>query len=97
MNKNFWKAALIRAAHTWFQAFIAAIPSSAAVLSDVNWKIALSAATLAAVISLAKSVIIGLPEASLADTLYALDNDPDEIDDIEEAGIGIEEDEEGEE
>lgn len=98
MGYEFWKAALIRAAHTWLQAFIAAIPSSAAVLSDVNWKLVVSAATLAAVISLAKSVIIGLPEVKLSDTLYDLDNDPfDEDDDIEEVGDGTEYDEEGDE
>lgn len=95
MGYEFWKAALIRAAHTWFQAFIAAIPSSAAVLSDVNWKLVVSAATLAAVISLAKSVIIGLPEVKLSETLYDLDNDPfDEEDDFEEFDV---DDEEGEE
>lgn len=84
MNKDFWKAAFIRAAHTWAQAFIAAIPATASVLSDVNWKVAVSAATLAAVISLAKSVVVGLPETKLAETLYDLDNDPyDEADDFE--------------
>lgn len=95
MGYEFWKAALIRAAHTWFQAFIAAIPSSAAVLSDVNWKLVVSAATLAAVISLAKCVIIGLPEVKLSETLYDLDNDPfDEEDDFEEFDV---DDEEGDE
>lgn len=95
MGYEFWKAALIRAAHTWFQAFIAAIPSSAAVLSDVNWKLVVSAATLAAVISLAKSVMIGLPEVKLSETLYDLDNDPfDEEDDFEEFDV---DDEEGDE
>jgi len=95
MGYDFWKAALIRAAHTFFQAFIAAIPSSAAVLSDVNWKLVISAATLAAVISLAKSIIIGLPEAKLYETLYDLDNDPfDEEDDFEEFDV---DDEEGDE
>ena len=95
MGYDFWKAALIRAAHTWFQAFIAAIPATASVLSDVNWKVAASAATLAAVISLAKSVIIGLPEVKLSDTLYDLDNDPfDEEDDFEEFDV---DDEEGDE
>ena len=43
------------------------------------------------------SILAGLPEVALTDTLYALDNDPDEADEIEEVGIGIEDDEEGEE
>lgn len=76
MNKDFWKAAFIRAAHTWWEAFFAAIPATASVLSDVNWKVAASAATLAAILSLGKSVIAGLPEVRLSETLYALDNDP---------------------
>ena len=83
MGYDFWKAALIRAAHTWLQAFVAAIPSSAAVLSDVNWKLVVSAATLAAVISLAKSVVVGLPEVNLQNTLYDLDNDPEDDEDEE--------------
>ena len=98
MSKDFWKAALIRAGYTWIQAFLAAIPTTASVLSDVNWKIAFSAATLAAVLSLGKSIIVGLPEAKLYETLYDLDNDPfDEEDDIEEVGDGTEYDEEGDE
>ena len=93
MTKEFWKAAFIRAAHTWMQAFLAAIPATASVLSDVNWKLVLSAATLAAVISLGKSVIVGLPEVKLTETLYDLDNDPfDMNDDFEDL-----DDEEGDE
>lgn len=84
MGYDFWRAALIRAAHTFFQAFIAAIPSSAAVLSDVNWKLVFSAAVLAAVMSLAKSVAVGLPEVNLTQTLYDLDNDPEDDDEEEE-------------
>lgn len=100
MGYDFWKAALIRAAHTFFQAFVAAIPSSAAVLSDVNWKLVFSAATLAAVMSLAKSVVVGLPEVALQNTLYDLDNDPE--DDEEEEfepydEIGLPTTEEGDE
>ena len=101
MGYDFWKAALIRAAHTFFQAFIAAIPSSAAVLSDVNWKLVFSAAILAAVMSLAKSVVVGLPEVGLQQTLYDLDNDPEEDDEEEEFEpydeIGLPTTEEGDE
>ena len=100
MGYDFWKAALIRAAHTFFQAFIAAIPSSAAVLSDVNWKLVFSAAILAAVMSLAKSVVVGLPEVGLQQTLYDLDNDPedDEEEELEPYDeIGLPTTEEGDE
>lgn len=101
MGYDFWRAALIRAAHTFFQAFIAAIPSSAAVLSDVNWKLVFSAAILAAVMSLAKSVMVGLPEVALQNTLYDLDNDPEEDDEEDEFEpydeIGLPTTEEGDE
>lgn len=61
MTKDFWKAALIRAIRTWAQAAVGAI-GGALVLKDVNWLAVLSAATLAAVLSLLTSVATGLPE-----------------------------------
>ena len=44
----------------------------------MNWKLVFSAAILAAVMSLAKSVVVGLPEVALQNTLYDLDNDPED-------------------
>lgn len=61
MTKEFWKAALIRALHTFAQTAIAAI-GTAYVLSEVNWLAVLSASALAAVLSLLKSLVVGLPE-----------------------------------
>lgn len=58
---KFWKAALIRAARTFFQVIPASI-GSAYLLSDVNWAEAISAAALAAILSLATSIATGLPE-----------------------------------
>ena len=60
--KELLKPALIRAAWTAGQAFLAAIGTNAVVLSDVNWQIALSTAALAALISFIKSLLIGVPE-----------------------------------
>ena len=60
MSKKWWKAAGIRAVKTFFQAFVATIGTSA-VLSEVDWKMVASTATLAAIISLATS-LGGLPE-----------------------------------
>ena len=54
------KAALVRAARTIAQTAIATIGSSA-ILSEVNWKLVLSASVLAGVISVLMS-ITGLPE-----------------------------------
>lgn len=59
--KKFWKAAGIRALKTVAQAALGSI-SAAAVLSEVNWIEALSAAVLAGIISILTSVITGLPE-----------------------------------
>ena len=60
MNKRWWKAAGIRALKTFFQSFVATIGSSL-VIEEVNWKLVLSAAALAAILSLATS-LAGLPE-----------------------------------
>ena len=60
-NKEFLKAAGIRAAKTVAQTFISTI-GTAAVLSDVSWVTVLSASALAGILSLATSVAFGLPE-----------------------------------
>lgn len=58
---EFWKAALIRAAHTMAQTAIASI-GTAAVLADINWGVVLSASAVAGILSILKSVAVGLPE-----------------------------------
>ena len=96
MNKNFWKAALIRAIKTFAQAMVAQIGAGSVGIVQFDWTGALSVSAMAAVLSVFTS-LAGLPEVKLSDTLYALDNDPDEEDEIEEVGIGVEDDEEGDE
>ena len=96
MNKNFWKAALIRAIKTFAQAMVAQIGAGSVGIVQFDWIGALSVSAMAAVLSIFTS-LAGLPEVQLTETLYALDNDPDEEDEIEEVGIGIEDDEEGDE
>lgn len=59
-NKKWWKAAGIRAIRTWAQAAVGAI-GGAVLVENVNWLTVLSAATLAAVLSLLTS-LGGLPE-----------------------------------
>ena len=61
MTKEFWKAAGIRALHTVAQTAIATI-GTAALLTEVKWLAVLSASALAGVVSLLKSIVIGLPE-----------------------------------
>lgn len=58
---KFWKAALIRALRTFCQALIAYIGTSA-LLTEVNWLESLSAAALAALLSILNSIATGLPE-----------------------------------
>lgn len=69
-DKNYWikwaKAAGIRALKTFAQTLSATI-STAVVLGDVNWKAALSAATLAGLLSLIMSFATGLPEVKFED------------------------------
>lgn len=96
MNKNFWKAALIRAIKTFAQAMVAQIGAGSVGIVQFDWVGALSVSAMAAVLSIFTS-LAGLPEVQLTETLYALDNDPDEEDEIEEVGIGVEDDEEGDE
>lgn len=60
MNKRWLKAASVRCMKTVCQTAIATI-GTAAVISDVNWMMVLSASALAGVLSLLTSVA-GLPE-----------------------------------
>ena len=60
MNR-FLRASLIRALRTVVQTAVAAI-GTAAVLEQVNWLEAASAAVLAGILSLLTSVATGLPE-----------------------------------
>lgn len=69
-TKEYWskwfKAAGIRAVKTFAQTLSATI-STAVVLGDVNWRMALSAATLAGLLSLIMSFATGLPEVKFED------------------------------
>lgn len=59
--KKFLTAAGIRAVHTVAQTAVGVIGTSA-LLSEVNWSVVISASVLAGIISILKSIIIGLPE-----------------------------------
>lgn len=59
--KEWLKAAGIRAARTFGQAFISTIPTTAISVGEVKWGIVIGAAALAAILSLATS-LAGLPE-----------------------------------
>lgn len=77
MNFGFWKAAGIRAFRTFLQVILA-VWTAGQLITEVDWKFLLLSAFSSAVYSLLTSVLAGLPEVALADTLYDLDNVPDE-------------------
>ena len=77
MSKDFWKAAGIRAFRTFLQVILA-VWTAGQLITEVDWKFLLLSAFSSAVYSLLTSILAGLPEVALADTLYDLDNDPDE-------------------
>lgn len=64
MNKNFWKAAFIRAIKTICQTMLALIGTTT-VMQEVNWCMIASASCLSGICSILTSVVTGLPEADL--------------------------------
>lgn len=85
MNKDFWKAAGIRALRTFIQVILA-VWTAGQLITEVDWKFVLLSAFSSAVYSMLTSILAGLPEVALTDTLYALDNDPDDDEDELEEG-----------
>lgn len=79
-NIEFWKAADIRALRTFIQVILA-VWTAGQLITEVDWKFLLMSAFSSAVYSMLTSILAGLPEVQLADTLYSLDNegeiDPD--------------------
>ena len=61
MNKEFWRAAGIRAIKTVCQSAVAMIPA-ATLISDVDWMAVVGTAALAGVCSILTSIATGLPE-----------------------------------
>ena len=82
-NIEFWKAAGIRAFRTFLQVILA-VWTAGQLITEVDWKFLLLSAFSSAVYSLLTSVLAGLPEVALADTLYALDNVPNDDNEDEE-------------
>ena len=61
MEKEFWKAAGIRALRTICQTAVAAIGTTA-VISEVDWLTVGSTSLLAGILSILTSIATGLPE-----------------------------------
>lgn len=63
MDKEFWKAAGIRAVKTMAQTAVALIGTNAVGVTEVNWFGVASGAALSGVLSILTSIGFGLPEA----------------------------------
>ncbi len=61
-EKEFWRAAVIRAARTGAQVFIATVGATAKTMEEVEWTVVLSSTALAMLLSIINSVATGLPE-----------------------------------
>ena len=87
MTLDFWKAAGIRALRTFIQVILA-VWTAGQLITEVDWKFLLLSAFSSAVYSVLTSILSGLPEVNLTDTLYALDNEPyDEEEDEDDGDI----------
>ena len=88
MTTEFWKATGIRALRTVCQTAIAMIGTSA-VMTDVNWKMVLSASALSGILSVLTSIATGLPEVEYAEHVYMSKEEPGDswIDDSDDCEI----------
>ena len=90
MNKELLKAAWVRAYRSFFQALVAQIPAGFVITPAMiqYFKIGyiyvilavIGNAALYGLASFVTCIVGGLPEVQLEQTLYDLDNDPDEED-----------------
>lgn len=63
---EFWDKALARALRTALQGFVASA-GTCAIVQDINWVAIASGTALAVLVSIANSIIAGLPEAAEAE------------------------------
>ncbi len=60
-NKKFWQATAIRAIKTICQTAIATI-GTGKLVSEIDWKVVVSASVVAGILSVLTSIVTGLPE-----------------------------------
>lgn len=82
MNE-FIKASLIRALRTIAQTAIAMI-GTAVVMSDVQWKVVISASLLSGILSILTSIATGLPEVKYAQHIYMSAEEPSDSEVVED-------------
>lgn len=86
MNTDFWKATGIRALRTICQTAVAMIGTNM-VISEVDWKMVISASLLAGLLSVLTSIATGLPEVELAKEAPQTEYEDEEFYDGEEEYI----------
>lgn len=86
-NWAFWKRALIRALHTFCQTALGMITVGMAI-KDVDWLHILSVGAVAAVISILKSVVVGVPETDQ----MVIQLTPETLNDWDDEELSVEED-----
>ena len=76
LNKDILIAALKRALWTFLQTAIGMIPVGARII-EVGWLDILSVCTVAAIVSFAKSLVVGMPESDVAGVMHIDTSDPE--------------------
>lgn len=76
LDKELFKAAFIRAAHTFLQSVVGMLTVGKAI-TDFDWKGIILVSLTTALISFIKSLLIGMPETTTEGTLMIDTTDPD--------------------
>lgn len=79
MSLDFWKATAIRCARS-FISVIMGVWTVDTLITEIDWKATLLAAISTTIYIFLACILAGLPEVRLSNTLYDLDNDPDDED-----------------
>lgn len=78
MKNKFIRAMLIRAIKTVCQCAISLIPASALMITEVDWKLIISASLLAGIVSILTSIATGLPEVKYEMALHMNHDEPED-------------------
>ena len=90
MNKLWLKAALIRTIRTFIQTILG-VWTAGQLITEIDWKVTLLAATSAAVYAMLTAILAGLPEVDKLDEIQTRFN-PDGIGEMEGEGYETEDD-----
>ena len=77
MDRNFWKATVVRAFRTFLQVILA-VWTAGTVITEVPWKVVLLSAFSAAVYSVLTSILTGLPEVDYEKHIYMSTEEPED-------------------